>query len=716
MLEIRLLGPLEVRDGERAVEIRRRKQRALLAVLALNAGRVVSRDRLVDQLWGEQAPAGAAHALENYVSQLRKLLGSAVIATRAPGYVLDVDPDEVDALRFERLVRERRLEEALALLRGSPLADVAGEPFAVAEVARLREVELLAREELIELRLEQGRHAEVVPELEQLVVAEPYRERLRGLHMLALYRSGRQADALAAYRSARDALVEGLGIEPGWELQELERAILLQDSSLRMAGPAAPAPQAPPLPPRPARKFVTVVFVLLPEVGQPDPEAIGAARDDVRALAEAALELHGGHVEQSLADCVVAVFGVPTVHEDDARLALSAAEVLADLGARVGLGSGEVFFGGGPVAGEPRSTAERLARTSAPGGIGASETTRQLAEVRGLRLDSPLVGRTRQLAVLSDALAGAVDDGTCQLVTVFGAAGVGKSRLLKEFLVGVERDVVVRRSEEPSEDIPELSGQEPCVLAVEDLHSAEPARLDTIERVAEQSRGLPLLIVCTARTELLDDRPGWGGGRVNARTILLEPLSEDEAEQLMDNLLGESDLPPIVRDYIVGAAEGNPLFLEEFLASLVDRDVLRHEGGTWTTQELPALAVPPSIQALLAARIDRLPDDERQVLELASVEGRRFCEETVTELAPDELRDRLVTLLAALARRDLIREDRNDQGSFSFRHQLLREAAYGSIPKLTRADAHERLAARLGARAGDDHRAQARRLRADVGV
>jgi DNA-binding SARP family transcriptional activator len=218
MLEVRLLGPLEVRDGERTIEVRRQKQRALLAVLALNAGRVVSKDRLADQLWGEQATAGAGHTLENYVSQLRKLLGGTLIATRAPGYVLDVDPEQVDVLRFERLVREARAEEALALLRGSPLADVASEPFAAAEISRLAELELSAHEELFSQWLEQGRQAEVVPELEQLVAAHPYRERLWSLLMLALYRSGRQADALAAYRRAREALVEGLGIEPGEEL------------------------------------------------------------------------------------------------------------------------------------------------------------------------------------------------------------------------------------------------------------------------------------------------------------------------------------------------------------------------------------------------------------------------------------------------------------------------------------------------------------------
>ena len=694
MLEIRLLGPLEARDGERTIEVRRQKLRALLAVLALDAGRVVSKDGLVDRLWGEHAPGGAAHALESYVSQLRKLLGGSAIQTRTPGYLLDVAPEQVDALRFERLVGEWQPEQALALLRGSPLSDVAMEPFAAAQIARLEELELSAREQVVEVRLEQGRHAEVVPELERLVTATPYRERLRALLMLALYRSGRQADALAAYRSAREALVDGLGIEPGAELQELERAILRHDESLR-APEAARAEPVPPATPRPARKTVTVLFAVLPETRR-DPEAVDAAQ----GLARTVVERNGGRLEQSLGRSVVAVFGVPRVREDDARRALQAAEQFGDeLDAGVGLATGEVFVGDGPVAGEPLAAAEQLARAAASGEVALAETTRRLAETRGLRLDSPLVGRTRPLAALSEAFDAAVEDGTCQLFTVLGAAGVGKTRLVEEFLDDLDRATVTR---EPGE-LPDG----PAVLAVEDLHAADPELLDEVERLAESSRGLPLLIVCTARPELLDDRPAWGGGQVNARSLLLEPLAEDESEQLMDNLLGESDLPPIVRRYVVGAAEGNPLFLEEFLASLIDRDVLRLEGGTWTTQELPSLAVPPTIQALLAARIDRLPDDERQVLELASVEGKGFHARTVAELAPDALRERVEPLLAALVRRDLVLADRDEEGAFRFRHQLLRDTAYDSIPKRTRADLHERLE-------GEHHRAQAQRLRAEL--
>jgi DNA-binding SARP family transcriptional activator len=242
MLEFRLLGPLEVRDGERTIPVHRPKQRALLAALLLQVGRVVPRDRLVDQLWGEQAPRRAGHALENYVSQLRKLLGESVIRTRPPGYVLEVEPGQVDVLRFERLVadaraasgeeRAARLRDALALHRGPPLADLAYEPFARREIERLEELRLGVLEDRIDADLERGAHTELAGELDALVTDYPLRERIRGQLMLALYRSGRQAEALQAYLEARRTLVDELGIEPRRELQDLYRAILRQETKL----------------------------------------------------------------------------------------------------------------------------------------------------------------------------------------------------------------------------------------------------------------------------------------------------------------------------------------------------------------------------------------------------------------------------------------------------------------------------------------------------
>jgi DNA-binding SARP family transcriptional activator len=719
MLEIRLLGPLEIRDGDRTLTVSRQKPRALLALLALNAGRVVSRDRLVDELWGDEAPKTARHALENYVSQLRKLVGDALV-TQAPGYLLRVDADSVDALRFDRLVRSspESLREALDLFRGMPLEDVDA-PFASAEAQRLQELELTAREALAEASLDAGLQDGLVAELERLVVRDPYRENLRGLLMLALYREGRQADALAAYRAARTVLAEDLGLDPGEELQELERAILRQDPSLR--GPAA-APSAPePAPRRAGRKTVTVAVV---ELAGRDPEAL-------RAVLADAVELHGGTLQGH-----VAVFGVPALHEDDALRAVRAAVGLRDLdpSARAGIATGEVYVDAEQSAtGEPLGRAHELAREAADGEIVlAPETLRLVADAadvengrvlelrpdttRTLRLDSPLVGRERQLQALRSAFDAVTADQTSHLFTVLGDAGVGKSRLVEEFAGGLGDGASVLRGRASSYggcELPEpVAHEHPVVLVLEDLHWAEPELLDLVEQLAE-SRSTPILLVCVARPELLETRPGWAGGKVNAISILLEPLSAEESSRLIDNLLGPSDLPDVVREWIVETSEGNPLFVEEMLASLVDRNVLRPSGAGWTTVEMPALSIPPSVQALIAARVDRLPADERTVLELAAIEGTRFGRESVAALAPDALRDRLDDLFAALARKELLRPR---DGGYAFRHQLVRDAAYEAMSKRDRAGLHERFAELADPAEAEFHRARAASLAAEIGA
>ena len=245
-MEFRILGSLEGTDKDRSLSLGAHKQRAVLAVLLLHQGEVVSTDRLVDELWGEQAPPTAVKSLQVYVSQLRKVLGEGVLETRGRGYLLRLAPDQLDAERFEGLLELGRelfaagdargaadvLREALGLWRGSPLADFAYEPFAQPEIARLEELRLAALEARIEADLALGRHRELVAELEALARQNPLRERLRAQLMLALYRCGRQADALEGYKHARTELVSELGLEPSRELQELERAILQQSPEL----------------------------------------------------------------------------------------------------------------------------------------------------------------------------------------------------------------------------------------------------------------------------------------------------------------------------------------------------------------------------------------------------------------------------------------------------------------------------------------------------
>ncbi len=239
-MEFRILGPLEVLENGQALDLGGQKQRIVLAVLLLGPNRVVSQQRLIDALWEEEPPETAVKALQVYVSQLRKAVGKERVVTRAPGYLLRVEPDELDVERFQRLAEEGKLAEALSLWRGAALSDFAYLRFAQSETARLEELRLACLEGRIEDDLARGRHAELTGELEALVREYPLRERLRAQLMLALYRSGRQAEALAAYQRARTALVEELGIEPSQDLRAVHQAILRQDPALKLA----PAPAA----------------------------------------------------------------------------------------------------------------------------------------------------------------------------------------------------------------------------------------------------------------------------------------------------------------------------------------------------------------------------------------------------------------------------------------------------------------------------------------
>src|SRR5262245_11682451 len=249
-LDFRILGPLEVSDETGHVALGGPQQRALLAILVLEAGRVVPTDRLVDLLWGEEAPKSATASLQNAVGRLRRALGADVLETRAPGYVLSVEQDQIDARRFERTLvdvrrlpadeRRERLNDALELWRGPALAEFAFDDFAQAEIRRLEELRLVAREERIDADLELGRHADVIGELEGLVRDHPLRETFRKQLMLALYRAGRQAEALEVYQDARARFIDELGIEPGPELKRLQSEILRHEAGL--VGTDGPAP------------------------------------------------------------------------------------------------------------------------------------------------------------------------------------------------------------------------------------------------------------------------------------------------------------------------------------------------------------------------------------------------------------------------------------------------------------------------------------------
>ena len=370
-----MLGPLEVRSDGRTIPIGSGKQRAVLAVLALEAGRVVPVDRLIDELWGDTPPPTATTALHVYVSKLRKALGEGAIETRPPGYVLRCGPDELDLRRFERLTAEARgaeperaaalLGEALSLWRGSALADV-DLPL---EAARLEELRLAAQEARIDADLARGSAAELVPELEALVAAHPLREPFRAQLMLALYGAGRQAEALDAYRQARAALVEQLGIEPSQRLQRLEQAILRQDASLSRAGPAEKTLAA------------TAVFVDLGIQGEIElvvDRAVATAVDELGRTAD--------RVERGLADAVLAVF-------TDADAAVSSATAVvarlqADFGAsvapRAGISTAEMTLSDRATGAAP-VLAARQVRIAKPGEVVVGSRTAAAATAHRFR-------------------------------------------------------------------------------------------------------------------------------------------------------------------------------------------------------------------------------------------------------------------------------------------------------------------------------------------
>ena len=808
-VEFRVLGPLEVLVEGRALELNRRKQRSLLALLLLNAGEVVSTDRLVEELWAGKPPKAAIGSLQNLVSDLRKALGREAVRTRQPGYILDVDPACIDLHRFERLVAEaaeggeaeRRsvlLHEALALWRGAPLADLAFEPFAYVEVARLEELRTAAREELVEAELELGRHSQLIGELETLVAENPLRERLRGQLMLALYRSGRQAEALKAFRQARETLVEELGIEPSPDLQRLEQSILRQDEELdlpKLAAAAEPLVEE-------RRKTVTVLFAdIVDSTGLNaalDPEVLRNIMrryfDTVRTI----VERHGGTVEKFIGDAAMAVFGVPQMHEDDALRAVRAANDLREalvglndelerghglnLQIRTGINTGEVLAGDA-AAGQPFATgaavtlAMRLQQSALPGetlfgevthsvlrdavdsepvepieagALGHVQAFRLLAvgESAGLRppTASTFIGREAELDALRSEFDAIRDERRSRIFIVLGEAGIGKTRLASEFISSIGEEAqsftgrcvsygegatylplaeIVRQiaPERPqtkiasllegdehapliAERIAELTGQaegsaptgelfwavrrlfeglgrrRPLVIVLEDLHWAEPTLIDLVEYLAAWTVDSPLLVLCLARPELREERPGLG---VDGNVVRLQPLPAAATDTLVTEIAG-AGVAQETRSRIAGIAEGNPLFVEQLLAFL-------EEAGPEALE-----SVPPSVEALLASRLDRLELEERALLERASVAGREFGRSAVVHLTPPAEIAGADRRLRALVRRGLVhavRSEREHEDGFRFHHVLIRDVAYSGITKETRGELHERFAAWL---------------------
>ena len=757
-----VLGPLEVHDGDRPVPIGGAKPKALLALLLLERGGVVSADRLVDALWGEAPPPTAAKAVQVHVRTLRRQLGDAAIRTVAPGYALPVGEDGLDLARFAALVAqarratdpavaERRLADALALWRGPAFADLAYETFVQAETVRLEELRVAATEDLMEARLAQGRHAELTAELEALVARHPLRERLRAQLMVALYRSGRQADALDAFRAGSRVLREELGLAPGPALREVERRILEQD-------PALGAPDAPVPAPVDERRLVTLLAVACePDDPRADPEETSDLLEAAARLAAAAIEAAGGRIHGTGAgEVLLATFAADRALQDHAAQACTAAEDAARsitarcesaLTIRTAIETGSVVVreGGARVSGGPVPAVLRLVAAADPGVVAVGPRAAALLE--RWRAPTTFVGRAGELAILGSVLE-RVHRGGAHRAVVAGDAGVGKTSLVRRFGELLPEDTAVRTAGcsqiggaapfqplaplvrealglsdgapedavrraagrraglelllglEPGEDLHPLDARDrvrkewigildeycveaPLVLVVEDVHWAAEPLLDLLEVTAAQAAG-PLLLLTTTRPE---GSPGVApGGRVTQ--IWLEPLPPADADRLLEAVA--PGLPEPVARAVLERAEGNPFFLEEGVAAF-------HESGDVDRTS-------DSVQSVIGGRIALLPPRERQALQAAAVIGHAFWERAVRALVADE-----TVGLALLEQRDFVRRVRHrvvlDERHFSFKHALIRDVAYESLPHAARAKLHGRFAGWLEQEGGgrDEH-------------
>lgn len=514
-MEFLILGSTEVLDGNRRMALPTGRGRALLALLILHAGQPVSGERLIDELWGEHPPPTARTVLHGHVSRLRSELEperargepAGLLQTTASGYRLAVEADAVDANRFERLLTESRtlmtadrsamLSTALALWRGPALDDFRYEPFAQQPIRVLEEMRVEAIEERIETDMDLGLSNQLIPELEGLIAAHPFRETLRGLLMLALYRTGRQTDALAVFHDTRSVLVEEMGIEPGPALQKLEAAVLRQDPDLEaLSGPRAGvklATVAASWLPSERRPVTVVVVDVAPAAAETlDPEAVGGLSRLAANTAVDVLEHHGGRVDRFIGGMVTGFFGLPIAGEDDTlravRAGLEVRRAVAALNdrrvaaeglhsrSRIGIESGDLVLKGPgaelrDTAGTVVTEALRLQRAAgdeeilvgpkahrvlrgsivlksvgegvSEEGAGAAWSVLDIidrAPSVPRSFDKPMFGRQEELARMRSAFRRAVRSGNVVQIAIIGEAGIGKSRLARELAVSLDAD------------------------------------------------------------------------------------------------------------------------------------------------------------------------------------------------------------------------------------------------------------------------------------
>ena len=660
-----ILGPLEVLDGQRRVELGRPKQRALLAVLLVRANQVVALDRLVEELWGEQPPAQATASLQAYVSNLRRALEPdrpartlpRVLVTQPPGYRLVVAPGDLDAARFVALAEEghrlleaerpRRaaqvLREALGLWRGPALADVVDEPFAQPERQRLEELRLVALEDRLAAELAVGGHAAAAAELQQLVGRYPFRERLHGLLMLALYRAGRQAEALQAFQEARRVLGEELGIDPSRWLTQLEHDILRQAPELDWTAPPDEAGQPPPA-----------------EVAEP-PVA-----------------------EPATAPSPPAGEGELVGREEQLAAILS--------GAAAGCGR-LVLVAGEPGIGKTR-LAEEVARRAAARGVRVAWG--RCFEGEGAPAFWPWVQVVRQLLA---------EVPPAQLGTVLGPSAGELSQLLpelKELVPGLEPPPVVelaaarfRLYQAVTELVRQVAAVRPLLVVLDDLHWADTGSLGLLVFLATELRDARLVVLGTYRdVDLAAGQPlaetlGALAREPVVERIPLGGLGEAEVARLATTIIGSRPGERLVRA-VHDRTDGNPFFVTELLR------LLQSEGDLHAQDALAAARrqIPVGVRDVLRRRLVRLPEQTNAVLLVAAAAGREFdldLVEAVTRL--DE--ERALEAIEAAVVAGLLVEDDETVGRYRFAHGLVQETLYEQVSRARRVRLHARLAETL---------------------
>ncbi|MFF5229710.1 ATP-binding protein [Dactylosporangium sp. NPDC000521] len=654
-LDFRILGPIEARTrDDEPIELGARKQRAVLAMLLLEPGRVVSADRIVEGLWAGEAPASATGTMQAYVSQLRRALEPdrpprtppAVLLTRDPGYLLAVDGEQVDAVRFaaraeaarqalgrsDLVAAERVLGEALGEWRGEALADLADEAFAAAAVTHLHELRDAAREDLVDVWLGTGRNGAAIAEAQAMLDRRPFRERSWGQLMLALYREGRQADALAAFRRARALLDEELGLPPGPELRALEATILRHDPSLA---------------PSPARVALTVTGAAAP--------ARRAAEAAAPAGRQAAEPLVGRSGE---------------VRHVTERIELARG------------GAGGVLL----VAGEAGLGKTRLAERAAElgGESGLDVAWSRCVEASATPAFWPW---TQVLRALPET------DAVRDLLDVL--TGRGENRWRAE-----DPDTALFHLHEAVADVLRThAAARALLIVIDDLHVADASSLQLLAHLAPALHRLPILVLATLRPESADAGPAL-------RETLALLANERGAERLRLGALTADDIAEYTAGFAPGYRDrsggtvaaallertgGNPFYLKELLRLLESE----HPGGWGSAQAVAGTGVPERVRDVITRRLSRLPERTRALLETAAVIGRDV-DPLLLEAATEERGEDVMADLEPAVEASVLLEV-PEGWDYRFSHALVRDTVYGGLSRLRRARLHRQVGEALEA-------------------